>query len=190
MSFCFDPTSYGPTIGELLQTEETCELGPGTPNRVCADQLRRVDAGSLSDKPPADGQMAACCVAGLWLLHSFLDESHGISQDIPTSSGSYWHGIMHRREPDFSNAKYWFRRVGDHAIFPTLHAAAQDFVAGTDLDDASCFLRTQSKWDPYAFVDLCEAAIRGTANAELCRDIAQLEWRILFDYCYRSAFGE
>ena len=53
--------------------------------------------------------MAACCLAGVWLLHDYLDESHTISQRIDTPSGSFWHGIMHRREGDFSNAKYWFR---------------------------------------------------------------------------------
>lgn len=50
----------------------------------------------------------------LWLLAGELDRSHSISQNDSSSSGSYWHGIMHRREGDFSNAKYWFRRAGKH----------------------------------------------------------------------------
>jgi hypothetical protein len=190
MSFTFDPTSYGPTVSTLIQTAEPCDLGPGPPNRTVADQLRQLAPDSLSDRPIVDREMAACCLSGLWLLHNFLDESHTISQDIGTSSGSYWHGIMHRREPDFSNAKYWFRRVGDHPIFAPLHSAAQEFIAGTDLEEAGDFLRTQPQWDPFAFVDFCEAATRGKANAQLCRDIAQLEWRILFDHCYRSAVGD
>ena len=165
-------------------------MGPGTPDRRFADSLRVVDATSLSDKPVVDPEMAACCVSGLWLLHNFLDESHTISQEIETSSGSYWHGIMHRREPDFSNSKYWFRRVGEHAIFPTLCSAARELVETTDREQAAAFLRTQSEWDPFAFVDLCEAATRGKANAQFCREIAQLEWRILFDHCYRSAVSE
>ena len=64
--------------------------------------------------------MALACMAGLWLRHDFLDESHRISQDLENPSGSYWHGIMHRRELDFSNAKYWFRRVGMHRVFEPL----------------------------------------------------------------------
>ena len=56
--------------------------------------------------------MAAACLAGLWLHHNFLDESHTLSQDIDTTTGSYWHAIMHRREGDYGNAKYWLHRVG------------------------------------------------------------------------------
>src|SRR5688572_32618825 len=67
-----------------------------------------------------DEAMARCCLAGLWLAFDFLDESHRISQDIETPSGSYWHGIIHRREPDYANSKYWFRRAGRHAIFPAM----------------------------------------------------------------------
>ena len=47
--------------------------------------------------------MPACCCAGLWLLHGYLDESHALSQSIHTTSGSYWHGLTHRREPNFAN---------------------------------------------------------------------------------------
>lgn len=190
MSFRFDPTSYGPTISTLLQQDEPCELGPGTPNRVLADQLQELNANSLSDKPIVDQQMAACCVSSLWLLHNFLGDSHTINQGIRTSTGSYWHAIMHRREPDFPNSKYWFRRVGSHPVFPTLCSAVRETLEGTDLVEAAAFFGTQSEWDPFAFVDLCEAATQGKANVQLCRNVAQLEWRILFDYCYRAAIGE
>ena len=50
-----------------------------------------------------DRDMAATCRSGLWLYHDFLDEAHTISQEIETPEGSYWHALVHRREPDFSN---------------------------------------------------------------------------------------
>ena len=44
--------------------------------------------------------------SGLWLYVDELDRSHRISQQIPDATGSFWHGIMHRREGDFGNSHY------------------------------------------------------------------------------------
>ena len=39
-------------------------------------------------------------------------------------------------------------------------------------------------------MDLCQAVVRGKSDArELCLDIQQAEWELLFDYCYRAAVG-
>lgn len=118
-----------------------------------------------------DQQMAACCLAGVWLLHDFIDESHHISQGIDTTNGSFWHGIMHRREGDFSNAKYWFRHVGHHPVFDLLSERA-------------------GAWDPFAFVDRCQAAVHSGKDREQCLELQQAEWEALFDFCYRQAVGK
>ena len=76
----------------------------------------------------ADREMASCCLAGVWLLHDYLDESHNISQRIDTPEGSYWHAIMHRREGDFSNAKYWYRHVGEHPVFDAVRQRVAEFA--------------------------------------------------------------
>ncbi len=72
-------------------------------------------------------QQSSLANAGLWLLAGNLDESHQISQSIESPEGSFWHGIMHRREGDFWNAKYWFRRVGRHPVLSEL--AKHDYGA-------------------------------------------------------------
>ncbi len=132
--------------------------------------------------------MARGCLSGLWLLWNYLDESHTISQDMPSSTGSYWHGIMHRREPDYGNAKYWFRRTGDHPSMQTLAEKANALAAQANLDSHTQFLAEQT-WDPMAMVDACEAVSRGKcANAELLRQVALSEWETLFEYCYSRAF--
>src|SRR6185295_8254979 len=74
--------------------------------------------------------------SGLFLYLSCFDEAHQIAQDLASTTGSYWHGILHRQEPDYSNARYWFHRVGEHEIFPAL--------------------RSSPPWDPFWFIDACE----------------------------------
>jgi hypothetical protein len=54
--------------------------------------------------------------SALWLYVDDLDRSHTISQGIETTTGSYWHGIMHRREGDFGNSRYWHHRAAGHPL--------------------------------------------------------------------------
>lgn len=101
--------------------------------------------------------------AGLWLLAGDLDASHELSQRIDDPDGSFWHGIMHRREGDFGNAKYWFRRVGVHPVLREL--------AGT------------AYGDPCEFVDAVQRAVpRSTIPRELVA-VQWDEWQRLFYHC-------
>jgi hypothetical protein len=185
-----DISSFPPACAELLAGERLCELGPGTSRPSLRSVLSTLDDRRLfGERPVVDPEMASACRAGLWLLHDFLDESHRISQRIETPSGSYWHGIMHRREPDYWNAKYWFQRVGRHEIFGRLGALSRELAV--DADGPARFLRDQIAWNSPAFVDLCESVTREAATYELlCRQIARLEWELLFDCCYRRAVGD
>jgi hypothetical protein len=183
----FQPTTYGPIFTDLLAQERLNPLGPGTPNRAVYGKLAALSLQeAFAPHAIRDQEMARACLAGLWLYHDFLDESHRISQEIATTTGSYWHGIMHRREPDYSNSRYWFRRVGTHPVFEPLRVEAARLAAGQTGQGA--FLAAQAAWDPFAFVDLCEQASRQNGPLEeLCRQVQRAEWELLFDYCYRQA---
>jgi hypothetical protein len=73
--------------------------------------------------------------AGIWLYVDDLERSHLISQNIHTSEGSYWHGVMHRREGDFSNAKYWFRQAGNLRFGFDPSAFVDEVARGQHTDD-------------------------------------------------------
>ena len=191
----FDPQAYGPVFAPLLAVDRRRALDAGTPNRAgraALDSLEIKPAFAHAVRAVADRDMAACSLSAVWLLHDFLDESHTISQRLKTASGSFWHAIMHRREGDFSNAKYWFRHVGGHPVFATLAERASELIAarGASGKDVQS-LTAGGPWDPFAFVDLCQAALRGAdaTSREFCLDIQQAEWELLFDHCYRAAVG-
>lgn len=182
-----DTAKLLPEFRPLLAEDRLNELGPGTPNTAVGPQLEQLPRNVL---PMAKHRaFASACLAGLWLYHDFLDESHTISQDLDTVEGSYWHGIMHRREPDFGNSKYWFRRVPRHAIFDDLCSAAATLAEQAGTPAGSAFLLQQKTWNPSAFIDLCEEGARGPSPLDrLCRQIQRCEWDLLFQYCHERAF--
>ena len=185
----FDPRRYGPIFAPLLDVAQLNSLRPGDEKSPKVRELQTLSLETaFAPRTIRDHDMAHGCRAGLWLLHDELDESHRISQEIETATGSFWHAIMHRREPDYDNAKYWFRRVGQHPVFESLQKSARELAAHAPADRADDFLRTQAAWDPFRFVDLCAAVAAGRSTSEtLCRQVQRREWELLFDYCFALA---
>ena len=81
-------------IVRLLVEDRLIELGPGTPNLVVPPLLQELER--ALPKKAKNRVYASACLAGLWLYHDYLAESHAISQDLDTVEGSYWHALMHR----------------------------------------------------------------------------------------------
>ena len=185
-----DNVTYSPVVADLLAMEIPNPLVPSGGVSEARPTLTGLSPAELFDgRQVTDRDMADGCLSGLWLRFDYLDRSHTISQEIHSSTGSFWHGIMHRREPDWSNSKYWFRQTGDHDIFPVLLQAANSAVAGPVPPPAQALLDS-SMWDPFAFVDLCEAAHhQGGPLEDFCQRVQLAEWQLLFDYCYQHAIA-
>jgi hypothetical protein len=187
----FLPADYGPVFSALLDGSRYRALDSGTPDESKRSALRAATLESaFAHAKITDRDMAACCLAGAWLLNDFLDESHSISQGVETTSGSFWHGIMHRREGDFSNAKYWFRRVGSHETLRELGPCVGKLAGNQGVTALADRIAPRGEFDPFAMVDACQAALRfASADEQFYRRVQQVEWELLFDHCYQRAVG-
>lgn len=89
-------------------------------------------------------------VAALWLYVDDLERSHTVSQSIEDRTGSFWHGIMHRREGDFSNSLYWFRRADGHPLLIAQPEIAPERlvadVSRAQGEDAGLLKRQREEW--------------------------------------------
>ena len=171
----FDPHAYGDEVAAILALDGNGErLMPLASGRCSSDRALELLKQTSASRLFALSRAPEAALAGLYMYFSCLDEAHTLAQDISAAEGSFWHGIMHRQEPDAGNAGYWFRRVGAHPIFPAL----RDRAAASGVDFGP-------RWDPLAFIDLCERARAAPGSEEERRalEVQRAEWQLLFDYC-------
>ena len=116
--------------------------------------------------------------AGLFYYHNALEDSHREVSKTESAAASYWHGMVHRREGDFDNARYWMRRTGEHPTFQEMQSRASD---------ASPHMAKQMGWDPYLFIHLCEQYKYGeTDYKKEIGHLQKVEFSVIFDYVWRQ----
>src|SRR5271170_4270719 len=101
MAFIFQPSDYGPEVAEILKLDGSGERLMPLAMERCSSETARERLRSASARalfPNARAPEAA--LSGLYVYFSCFEEAHAIAQDISTTEGSYWHGILHRQEPD------------------------------------------------------------------------------------------
>jgi hypothetical protein len=137
------------------------------------------------------GPFCAYC-AGLALMDDNLELGHDLAQSIEGHpDGDYWHAIMHRREPDYGNSKYWFRHVGRHPVFAPLASRAAEIMNDATTDVGSRWasrLKLDAGWDPFAFVDMCEAAA-SDEESDLGLTARRIQWSemlLLLRHCAQT----
>jgi hypothetical protein len=169
-------------FAKFLETAQPADLGPGprpgvSPERELNESLAK--AFKETRHPEQERQLVRALVL-LW--HDHLDAAHTLAQNIENPDGSYVHAIMHRREPDYGNAAYWFRRVGQHSALPEL-ARRVAKLGSSDKSLQKRFL-SNGRWDPFAFVDACEQAANGALSKDEeqhLRAIQRAEFEVLLD---------
>ncbi|WP_088105835.1 hypothetical protein [Halalkalibacter urbisdiaboli] len=144
-------------------------------------QIEQLSIKELTGRDEPSELAALATKSALLLWNDELDKSHTISQGLQQELGSYLHGLMHRREGDFSNAKYWYSFVGDHPMYETLYEKAASI---------SEQVRSWAKWDPYQFIDAVEKVVKRkveeTEEAEQLRRIQVIELTLLLQYCQKA----
>lgn len=192
--------TYTPAITEVIEKLETGNPVPTlVPQEAWSSELTDVLESTSVDElfqgeSLKNTTFGEAIKSGLLLWNDALDESHTISQGLENQTGSYWHGIMHRREPDYSNAKYWFGRVGKHPIFSQLReraiAISKETTSSSDaLTHIAQTIEAAENWDAYQFIDWCQAAENGN-DADVTRFLQQVqaeEIKLLLAYSYQNA---
>jgi hypothetical protein len=182
----FEPGRYGRDVAEILALDGDGQRFMPLAYGTCSSEEAR---GRLQPASAAalfpNSRAPEAALSGLWLYFSCLDESHRVSQEIHTPEGSFWHGILHRQEPDADNAAYWFRRTGAHPIFRPLRDRASE-LASAEPDSGYV---PSARWDPFRFIEFCELARQhpGSAAERFALAVQLSEWQLLFDYCARPS---
>ncbi|MSU60852.1 MAG: hypothetical protein EXS31_00400 [Pedosphaera sp.] len=168
-------------IHQAIQTDTLPDLGPRVrPGVLSVGELTsRLEAVFKSQRISQPAQPLVRAATFLW--HDHLDEAHVLVQDEHSTDAAFIHGIMHRREPDYSNAKYWFHRVGRHETFSLIASHAAEILA-KESNPALTSLVEGRKWNPMKFIDACEEIASNPANEPqrlLLQQIQQIEFEVL-----------
>ena len=130
-----------------------------------------------------------CLQAALHLWNDDLWGCHDLVQKEEDEHGALLHAILHRREPDAGNAKYWFRRVPDGPLYPQLLEAAKELAReGPDLGRLGRDLAAMKTWDALRMVDWCEGAVAGD-DLRFLRALQALELQgLTYSWLTRAGF--
>jgi hypothetical protein len=160
--------TYPAFITEFLREAQLPRVSAQEPT---PDQrlIQRVAAAADDELAEANGQKAMCLRSLLLTAAGDLDQAHRIVQAMSTSDAAYIHGLIHRLEDDFDNARYWFRRAGVPSATPEMYRRA----AAVSATMASC-----PKWDPFLVTDMVRKS-RSTGVTEELRAILTIEFEAL-----------
>jgi hypothetical protein len=168
-------------LEQLVTDFPLADLGPGRRVGALSERELRQRLAPLLPHPDLGGRRRELIRALLLLWHDHLEAAHEIVQGIPTPEGSCVHAIMHRREPDYANSKYWWRKTGPHPALPELARRVETFLRAAGAEQLAGRLMPAGGWDAIAFVDCVAAAGGDRRQAGLWQQVQQLETLVLLE---------
>ncbi len=160
--------------------------GP-VPLRAVAESKAMANPRQLVEKSSLRGTLFE---ALLWLRVGVIEPAHILVQDGRNDLERYIHGVVHRLEGDFWNAKYWFRQVRDRELVLFVENGIQLKLKELELIDSARDWKTvkASGFSPDQFVDQCEnflASSQGDEASDLKKileSVGQAEWNALWSF--------
>ena len=174
---------------ELISTPDRPGLGPNVRSTVEKPSELNAKVRSWANAQQLDAEHIDLLRSAALLWHDHLEASHSISQSIHSSTGSFLHGIMHRREPDYGNAKYWFHRVGSHGAYSAITTEVKEQLLKGGLSSSLSDVVESGDWDPFGFVDLVSRELGNTENQDLINELQCLQ-EIEFQCLVRNFFED
>ena len=158
----------GPLFRELPPSRAMTRLLVERPRNDAAHGMVR---NLVRERPLAD---APALQAALWLYVDDLDAAHEPAQALATPTGSLLHAVVHRREGDFGNALYWYRKAGNHTALAAIDLTGGGAGSGTEV----------AAYNPTRFVERVRTAeTNGDLTHPALVSIQHKEWRAIFDHC-------
>jgi len=165
------------------------DLGPGPRPGVLPHAALIAKLDSLLSQTSLPSVSHDLIRALILLWHDRLDPAHALAQGMDNPDGSFLHGIVHRREPDYANAKYWFRRTGRHAAFANIAQRAAWLLESKGERTLLNNIIPYGEWDPIVFIDLCERAVgNSTSNGrtKILKELQGIESEALLEHFMSS----
>jgi len=164
----------------------------GKPN---AAGKKAVEALTKRDMKDAKDSKSLPLVQGaLYLCFDCWKEAHELADAHEGTAAGHWlHAIVHRREPDAGNSKYWYAKVSPPArVFEAIGLEALAFLKKApvpELESLAQELQKTKIWTPAAFVELCDKFKEGEPGSPGYRALAhiqEIEWRGLAEFILTS----
>jgi hypothetical protein len=154
------PANRSAAFWNFAATREWPELGPGPRDGVMSRRDLETRLDRFAQEQELTPEAALRLRAAALLYHDHHDPAHDLVQDLEDIEGALIHALLHRREPDYWNAKYWFRRFETHPVYFALGRRMPALARNPEQQQFARTLTLPGAFDPFAFVDLCEMAER------------------------------
>lgn len=160
--------AYSTFITEFLRETQLPRISAQEPPPN-NELIQRVAAAEDREIAVEEGVAVRCTRSLLFIAAGGLSQAHRIVQEISTSDGAYIHGMVHRIDDDFGNARYWFRRAGVQPAAPEMYRRAAA---------SSVTVASHPIWDPFLVTDMLERSRTAGVTEEL-RAVLTVEFEVL-----------